>query len=125
MGQPLRADRKRRDEFGSGQVVAGSLRGHRRPAQMPPFASESFETWFGRRSRASANGRPKVVLFHDCFLNYNYPHVGHAATELLEAAGFEVVLANKKCCGRPMISKGLIDDAKAVARHTCGNWSPM
>ena len=92
--------------------------------QMPPFASESFETWFGRRPRVIVNGRPKVVLFHDCFLNYNYPQVGHAATELLEAAGFEVVLANKKCCGRPMISKGLIDDAKEVARHNVRELGP-
>ena len=92
--------------------------------QMPPFASESFEKRFRKRSRPSANGRPRVVLFHDCFLNYNYPQVGHAATELLEKTGYEVILANKKCCGRPMISKGLIEDAKAVANHNIGELQP-
>jgi Fe-S oxidoreductase len=50
-------------------------------------------------------------------MNYNYPRTGQAATELLEAAGFEVVLAEKRCCGRPMISKGLIEDARAVSRQ--------
>ena len=92
--------------------------------QMPPFASESFEKWFRKRSRPSAGGRPRVVLFHDCFMNYNYPQVGHAATELLEKAGYEVILANKKCCGRPMISKGLIEDAKAVANHNVRELEP-
>ena len=92
-----------------------------RRRQMPPFASETFESWFRKRHRngAGSNGssRPQVVLFHDCFMNYNYPQTGKAAAEVLEAAGFEVLLADKQCCGRPMISKGLIEDARAVARQ--------
>ena len=40
-------------------------------------------------------------------MNYNYPDIGKATVELLEAAGYEVHLADRKCCGRPMISKGL------------------
>jgi FAD/FMN-containing dehydrogenase/Fe-S oxidoreductase len=85
---------------------------------MPPFAAEDFEAWFRRRrSQAPATGGQKVVLFHDCFMTYNYPEVGRAAVELLERAGFEIVLASKKCCGRPMISKGLIEDARSVAQH--------
>ena len=57
---------------------------------MPPFAGEDFETWFTRRKAPTASsGKSKVVLFHDCFMSYNYPDVGKAATELLEKAGFE------------------------------------
>ena len=85
---------------------------------MPPFAGENFETWFEKRKRtASSSGKSKVVLFHDCFMTYNYPEVGKAATEVLEKAGFEVVLAERTCCGRPMISKGLIEDARKAAEH--------
>ena len=58
-----------------------------------------------------------VVLFNDTFMNYNYPQVGKAAVELLEAAGFRVVLANAGCCGRPMISKGMLGEAAECARH--------
>ena len=58
-----------------------------------------------------------VVLFNDTFMNYNYPQVGKAAVELLEAAGFRVELANGGCCGRPMISQGHMDEARAQARH--------
>ncbi len=85
---------------------------------MPPFVGENFETWFEKRKRtASGTGKSKVVLFHDCFMTYNYPQVGKAATEVLEKAGFEVVLAERTCCGRPMISKGLIEDARKAAEH--------
>ena len=89
-----------------------------RRRSLPPFAAETFGRWFaaGRPGpRAGGNGR--VVLFDDCFLQYIYPQVGRAAVEVLEAAGFEVRLADKKCCGRPMLSKGLIEDAREAARH--------
>ena len=40
-----------------------------------------------------------------------------AAVELLEAAGYRVQLVDKKCCGRPLISKGMLDEAKAAREH--------
>ena len=41
-----------------------------------------------------------------------------AATVLLERAGYEVVLVeNKVCCGRPMISKGFLEQARDNARQ--------
>ena len=58
-----------------------------------------------------------VVLFNDTFMNYNDPKVGDSAVELLETAGFMVLLANPMCCGRPMISKGMLDKAKENARY--------
>ncbi len=92
---------------------------------MPPFAGEDFESWFTRRkARTTSSGLSKVVLFHDCFMSYNYPDVGKAATELLEKAGFEVVLADRTCCGRPMISKGLIEDARRAAQHNVSVLTP-
>ena len=90
----------------------------RRP--LPRFADETFETWFRKRKKAAdgdvgPNG--KVVLFHDTFMNFNHPEIGRAATRLLEAAGYEVRLAPRGCCGRPMISKGLAATARQHAEH--------
>ena len=89
-----------------------------RRRSLPPLAVETFRKWFSKRApgpRAAARGR--AVLLDDCFLNYNYPEVGKAAVEVLEAAGYQVELPDKRCCGRPMLSKGLLDDARAVAEH--------
>ena len=36
---------------------------------------------------------------------------------LLEAAGFEVLVPRLGCCGRPQISKGLLDEARALAER--------
>ncbi len=88
----------------------------RRP--LPPFAGRAFPSLF--HSRSAAFDRPiqgRVVLFNDTFMNYNCPSVGVSATKLLERAGFEVTLVDRKCCGRPMISKGMLDTAKANAQY--------
>jgi Fe-S oxidoreductase len=44
-------------------------------------------------------------------MNYSEPSIGRAAVELLEACGFEVLLPEKRCCGRPLISEGMLDRA--------------
>jgi FAD/FMN-containing dehydrogenase/Fe-S oxidoreductase len=90
--------------------------GIHRNRQLPPFARQTFDRWFATRN----GGRPApthgpVVLFNDCYMTYNYPEIGKAAVRVLEAAGFEVILPEKRCCGRPMISKGLLKEAKSNA----------
>jgi FAD/FMN-containing dehydrogenase/Fe-S oxidoreductase len=85
---------------------------------LPTFARQTFSHWFARRPRRPQAARHgQVVLFHDTFLEYNCPEIGQAATQLLEEAGFDVVLVARKCCGRPSISKGLLERARADARH--------
>ena len=86
--------------------------------RLPPFARPTFSSWFRRhRPEVVTGARGRVVLFHDTFMEGNYPSVGVAATRLLERAGFQVSLVPRKCCGRPMISKGMLERAREHARH--------
>jgi Fe-S oxidoreductase len=85
---------------------------------LPPFARQSFAQWFRSRQRPTSPDARKVVLFNDTYNNYNTPHIAIAATEVLEAAGFEVILSDHGCCGRPMISKGLVKEAQQAAVQT-------
>jgi Fe-S oxidoreductase len=55
------------------------------------------------------------VLLDDCFTTYQEPQIGRAAVTLLERGGFTVELANV-CCGRAMLSKGFLTDARKLAR---------
>ena len=82
--------------------------------KLPPFADQTFESWFAKRKNSHSSER-KVIFFHDTFINYNYPDIGKATVQLLEAAGYEVRLVDRKCCGRPMISKGLPEAARESA----------
>ncbi len=82
----------------------------RRP--LPTLASQTFPAWFRARVAPVEAPRGEVVLFHDTFVTYNYPQIGRATVQLLEAAGYRVTLADKKCCGRPLISKGMLAEAR-------------
>jgi len=101
---------------------------------MPLYARQSFAQWFNQRPNrrpshtlaakaAPANSapmppeKPRVALFCDTWTMYNDPHIGIAATKVLEALGYEVELINYGCCGRPQISKGLLKEAKPAARR--------
>jgi Fe-S oxidoreductase len=96
--------------------VAGIDR--RRP--LPAFAPTAFTAWL-RRHRAGGDGtRGPVVLFADTFNTYQTPEVAIAATRFLEAAGYRVVVPAPRCCGRPMISKGMLTEARAAAAELVG-----
>ncbi len=87
---------------------------------LPFFAPISFIKWFEQRDRPDLTGfvkpvRSRIVLFNDTYHTYNYPQVAIAATELLEAAGFEVLLPGVTDCGRPAFSKGMVEMARQTA----------
>jgi FAD/FMN-containing dehydrogenase/Fe-S oxidoreductase len=85
----------------------------RRP--LPALARQTFTDWFRQRPAPAAAPRGEVVLFHDTFVTYNTPEIGRAAVQLLEAAGYHVALVDRKCCGRPLISKGMLTEAREHA----------
>ncbi len=90
---------------------------------LPLLARQPFRRWFFRHQNArratthTHNAQPEVVLFDDTFMDYNTPSIGQAAVRVLEAAGYRVRLIDKRCCGRPAISKGMLDEARAMAHH--------
>lgn len=89
-----------------------------RERPLPPYARERFDRWFAKQSHAWTAPRGRVVLWDDTFVRYHEPHIGQAAVKVLEAAGFEVTLAQgRKCCGRPAFSQGNLDMAKKLGAH--------
>jgi Fe-S oxidoreductase len=97
--------------------VAGIDR--RRP--LPRFTRDTLLRWDGRRARGT--GR-ELVFLADSFTTFTEPAVGRAAIELLEAAGYAVRLESGGCCGRASISKGLLDQASAMAAGMADRLAP-
>ena len=96
-----------------------------RRRELPVFASEPLDRWFAGRSKRD-RGDPTVVLFHDTFATYLEPEIGQAATRVLESAGHTVALADgRRCCGRPMLSEGAEEDARAAAEHNVRVLAPI
>ena len=81
--------------------------------QLPRFATRTFRSWFERRTARGASMR-EVVLFPDTFTNFFEPRVAIAAVEVLERAGFRVIVPREQlCCGRPLYDQGMLERAKA------------
>jgi len=93
---------------------------------MPKFASQPFTSWYkNHQPKSTPQAQGKVVLFNDTWNTYNSPEISISATEVFEAAGFEVILPGHKCCGRPYISKGLVEQARKAARETVDRLYPF
>ena len=98
------------------KLVAGV---HRRRS-IPAFAPETFKNWFfKRRFRNRDRGRsadaPPVLLWPDTFNNYFQPATAKAALEVLESAGFRVLVPRANlCCGRPLYDHGMLNRARAL-----------
>ena len=104
-------------QSGVGRRATELLVGIDRRRTVPAWTRDTFASRFARRAlspKPSALGR--VVLFNDTFTNYNHPDVGMAAADVLDAAGVGVRLVPHVCCGRPLISQGLLDEARALAQ---------
>ena len=90
--------------------------------KLPQFQRKTFpryfREWREQHPIAGRDIRGQVVYFHDTFATYNYPAIGMAAVRLLDAAGFDVILEERRvCCGRPMLSKGMVSEARRLARR--------
>lgn len=80
---------------------------------VPRFAPRSFKSWFRTRPVRNRAGQ-RVLLFADTFNNYFHTDVAEAAVEVLEDAGFRVVVPLRDlCCGRPLYDYGMLTRAKA------------
>jgi Fe-S oxidoreductase len=93
------------------------LAGIDRRRSLPEWHREHFRRWFARRTAHPVANAPSspVILLDDCFTSFQEPQIGRAAVTVLERAGFSVELANI-CCGRALLSKGFLTEARALAR---------
>jgi Fe-S oxidoreductase len=66
-----------------------------------------------------------VLLFRDTFTEYYHPAIGLAGAAVLEASGTRVGLAPNVCCGRPLISQGLLDQARGRAAANTDRLAPL
>jgi len=58
---------------------------------------------------------PAVLLWADTFNNYFVPQTAKAAVEVLETAGFRVLVPRANlCCGRPLYDFGMLDRAERL-----------
>lgn len=126
LGAPVAPIANWTTSFGPFRVLLEkALRVHRR-APMPRWAGRTFQ------SRARGRRRPpdpaaasrQVVFFHGCAANFYEPGTAQMAVDVLEHNGIEVIVPTQGCCGLPLQSNGLYDDARAYVRRLAAQLAP-
>lgn len=77
-----------------------------------------------RPSRRPDGGGAPVALMADTFTRFLDPGIGEAALRVLGACGADVRVVDPGCCGRPLLSQGLVGPARATARRALDRLAP-
>jgi FAD/FMN-containing dehydrogenase/Fe-S oxidoreductase len=134
--------------------ISKLIAGIPRQRAIPAFAPETFKSWFRKResekrrddrsrnagksetgkgttsvvpsgSRGTGALAPEVLLWPDTFNNHFHPATAIAAVEVLEAAGFRVIIPKAHlCCGRPLYDHGMLDRAQKLLLQILHELSP-
>jgi FAD/FMN-containing dehydrogenase/Fe-S oxidoreductase len=87
---------------------------------LPLWRRDTFE----KRVKAQAK-TPAVHLFNDTFTNHYDPEIGVAALAVLERGGCSADVIRPGCCGRPLISQGLLREAREHAEKLVDALHPI
>jgi FAD/FMN-containing dehydrogenase/Fe-S oxidoreductase len=111
-----------------GRALNARLLGMHPDRALPRWAARTLRArWPDRTNQTSVGQVPPEIqaikggpvrtawLFNDTFTNYFHPEIGLAARRVIEATGASVGLAANVCCGRPLISQGLLKEARELA----------
>jgi FAD/FMN-containing dehydrogenase/Fe-S oxidoreductase len=93
---------------------AAALAGIDPRRSLPRVTKKTFSRRFPRLPQGA--GPAEIALFNDTWNEYQRPEVGEGAVRLFAAAGARIHLPEVVCCGRPMLSEGLVDEARKNAR---------
>ena len=92
----------------------------------PSYARETFLDWWATQPTTSATSSSQAIaLFADTFTNFHEPKHAIAAAKVAMRLGATVTVPNRVCCGRPLISKGFLDEAAQQAEAVTQTLLPL
>jgi Fe-S oxidoreductase len=105
------------------RLLAERLLGIDRRRRLPQVTPLPFARRFA--ALPQGDGPAEVALFNDTWTNYQRPEIGEAAVRVLAAAGARVLLPDVVCCGRTMLSEGLVEQARRNALVNVERLAPL
>ncbi|MEO7158803.1 MAG: FAD-linked oxidase C-terminal domain-containing protein [Vicinamibacterales bacterium] len=95
--------------------AAETVVGIDRRRSLPRWARRTLRKRFRDRGAGIAERGTSALLFADTFTEYADPEIGLAAIDVMRSAGITTGVAPNVCCGRPLISQGLLPEARRLA----------
>ncbi|MBA2619102.1 MAG: FAD-binding protein [Rubrobacter sp.] len=90
---------------------------------LPGVTEKAFSKRFPELPQG--DGPVEIALFNDTWNEFQRPEIGEGAVRLFAAAGAKVLLPEVVCCGRPMLSEGLVEPARKNARRNLDLLTPL
>lgn len=91
---------------------------------VPEIAATPFKKSFQVYKNIKKTGR--MAIFAGCSVNYLYPHLGEALSNILISKGYEVVVfKGEVCCGAPLRSMGLEEEAARLAEKNIEHFNKV
>ncbi len=87
-----------------------------------PFASRPL--FKQARLRANCDAR-EILYFAGCYATYIRPEIGTAAIDVMQQMGLRIHLPEQHCCGLPMLSKGMIPEARRKIHQNLTRWRDL
>ena len=105
------------------RLIGEKAVGLHRDAAMPQFAGRTFQRWAKRHPKPAFDRR--VAFFHGCGANYYEPRLAEMTVALLEHNGIAVEVPKQDCCGLPLQSNGMFDDARGYVHRLAEHLAPF
>jgi Fe-S oxidoreductase len=98
--------------------AAKAIMGFAKERSMPEISSVTWKKWFTSSFRPTVKKPIKTVyIFIDELLNFNEAEIGITTVKLLDRLGYAVKYVQHKQSGRSFLSKGLLEEARDLARY--------
>lgn len=96
-----------------GRAVLEKVAGIHRDAWLPAYQARSRApvASIPKQIGTDDTNRRKVVIYHNCIVEYNKASIGEAAATVLARNGIEVAFAYPGCCGMPSMERGDVEAA--------------
>ncbi|NQX86938.1 MAG: FAD-binding protein [Flavobacteriaceae bacterium] len=98
-----------------GQAWFKTMIGFEKQRSLPKIHQQTLKQWFANFKQKKQT--EKIYFFCDEYTNYYDVPIGKKAIKLLNYLGYKVIILEHKESGRSYISKGFLDQAKAIAKH--------
>ncbi|MFY0607215.1 MAG: FAD-binding protein [Cyclobacteriaceae bacterium] len=98
--------------------IAKGIMGFAPKRSMPKLSKRTWKSWFDKSFEPTVtNAKKQVYIFIDELINYNEAEIGITTVQLLDRLGYEVKYLDHRESGRTFLSKGLLEEARALAVH--------
>lgn len=97
-------------------------------AGLLPYIPEISSKPFNKRAQVYKKIKKigRVAIFAGCSVNYFYPNLGNALSNILLSKGYEVVVfKGESCCGAPLRSIGLEEEAISLAKKNIEHFNKV